>query len=176
MKPKKKNGFLTFLCWFLPGAAEMYIGFIKNGLSIMVAFFGTIGVCSMIRMTLFDLCIPIVWFFGFFHAINYSKISAEKMSEMEDQWVWEEIFGVKSKQQINEKQMIGWIGCILFVVGCIMMWENVSGLLQSYIKLPASVIGIMQKTPRFMISGAAIGLGIRLSLGKKEALLDEEKK
>ena len=39
MKPKKKNKFFTFLCSFLPGAAEMYMGFMKMGISLLVVFF-----------------------------------------------------------------------------------------------------------------------------------------
>ena len=37
---KRKNGFWTFVFSFIPGCAEMYMGFMKMGLSLMVAFFG----------------------------------------------------------------------------------------------------------------------------------------
>ena len=39
MKQKKKSRFLTFIFSFLPGAAEMYMGFMKNGFSLMMIFF-----------------------------------------------------------------------------------------------------------------------------------------
>lgn len=32
---KKKNGFIAFICSLIPGAGEMYLGFMKEGLSIM---------------------------------------------------------------------------------------------------------------------------------------------
>ena len=49
MKQKKKNKFFTFIFSLLPGAAEMYMGFMKNGLSMMVMFF-----ISFVPMILFD--------------------------------------------------------------------------------------------------------------------------
>ncbi len=36
---RKKNGFLTFIFSLLPGAGEMYMGFFKQGMSIMAIFF-----------------------------------------------------------------------------------------------------------------------------------------
>ena len=42
MKTKKKNRFLTFCFSCLPGAAEMYMGFMKMGLSLMLVFFAII--------------------------------------------------------------------------------------------------------------------------------------
>ena len=41
MVQKKKNKTFTFLCSFLPGAAEMYMGFMKNGLTLMLLFFAS---------------------------------------------------------------------------------------------------------------------------------------
>ena len=38
MKTKKKNRFLTFCFSMLPGAAEMYMGFMKTGVSLMSLF------------------------------------------------------------------------------------------------------------------------------------------
>lgn len=35
---KKKSGFLTFCFSLMPGAGEMYMGFMKQGVSIMAFF------------------------------------------------------------------------------------------------------------------------------------------
>ena len=35
---KKKNSLLTFLCALVPGAGQMYLGLLKKGCSIMLAF------------------------------------------------------------------------------------------------------------------------------------------
>jgi TM2 domain-containing membrane protein YozV len=36
---KKKNSFLTFIFSLIPGAGQMYLGFMKRGLSLMSCFF-----------------------------------------------------------------------------------------------------------------------------------------
>lgn len=36
--PKQKRGFLLFICSLIPGAGEMYLGFFKQGISIMTLF------------------------------------------------------------------------------------------------------------------------------------------
>lgn len=35
---KKKNAFMTFVFSFIPGCAEMYWGFMKNGVSLLALF------------------------------------------------------------------------------------------------------------------------------------------
>ena len=41
MKSRKKQIFGRFALSFLPGCAEMYMGFMKMGLSLMTVFLGT---------------------------------------------------------------------------------------------------------------------------------------
>lgn len=44
---KTKSTFLTILFSFLPGAGHMYLGLIKQGIQLMVLFFGTIFLSSL---------------------------------------------------------------------------------------------------------------------------------
>ena len=44
MKQQKKNKFFTFMFSFIPGAAEMYMGFMKQGISLMTLFMVCLGV------------------------------------------------------------------------------------------------------------------------------------
>ena len=39
---KQKKGLLLFICSLIPGAGEMYMGFFKQGISIMLMFWGTV--------------------------------------------------------------------------------------------------------------------------------------
>ena len=39
---QRKSGFLTFCFACLPGVGEMYLGYMKRGLSVMIAFWGLI--------------------------------------------------------------------------------------------------------------------------------------
>ena len=40
---KKKSGFWTFLFSWIPGAGEMYMGFMRMGISLMILFWGIIA-------------------------------------------------------------------------------------------------------------------------------------
>ena len=44
---KQKKGLLLFLCSLVPGAGEMYMGFFKQGISIMLIFWGTFGLATL---------------------------------------------------------------------------------------------------------------------------------
>ena len=44
---KQKHGFWVFIFSLIPGAGEMYMGFKKQGISIMLLFWGTIALASI---------------------------------------------------------------------------------------------------------------------------------
>lgn len=64
----KKNGILTFLFAFVPGAGQMYQGYMKRGLSLITLFF----LCIMAGMLLEPLVLTalIVWMYSIFDTFN----------------------------------------------------------------------------------------------------------
>ena len=58
---QRKSGFLTFCFACLPGAGEMYLGYMKRGLSVMIAFWGLIFVASLLNMGILGILAPIIW-------------------------------------------------------------------------------------------------------------------
>ena len=68
---KKRNGFLRFCCSLLPGAGEMYMGFMKMGLSLMSMFFGIIVAASIFELGPLAVLAVIAWFYSFFHVQAY---------------------------------------------------------------------------------------------------------
>ena len=44
---KQKRGFWLFIFSLIPGAGEMYMGFKKQGISIMLLFWGSIALASI---------------------------------------------------------------------------------------------------------------------------------
>ena len=63
---KKKSGFWTFMFSWLPGAGEMYMGFMRMGLSLMGLFWGIIALSIFFNAGFLMLIDVIVWFYGFF--------------------------------------------------------------------------------------------------------------
>ena len=67
---QRKSGFLTFCFACLPGAGEMYLGYMKRGLSVMIAFWGLIFVASLLNMGILGILAPIIWAYSFFDTFN----------------------------------------------------------------------------------------------------------
>ena len=80
----KKNGFFRFLWSFIPGAGEMYMGFMKQGVTLMAVFAGIIAVAIAMNMVFFFFPLPIIWFYSFFHVHNLASMSDEDFYAQED--------------------------------------------------------------------------------------------
>ena len=48
---QKRGKFATFLCSLIPGAAEMYMGFLKKGISLMAIFILCFVVPSVLQVS-----------------------------------------------------------------------------------------------------------------------------
>ena len=84
MTRKKKSGFLTFCFSFLPGAGEMYLGFMKMGASLMGMFFALIGVAYALNLPVLFFGIIVEWFYSFFHVHNLAGLTDEEFLSIED--------------------------------------------------------------------------------------------
>lgn len=174
MRSKKSNVF-CFLCSFFPGAAEMYMGFMKMGVSLMALFF----LCFIIPTVLgssnvFVLVSVLVWFFGFFHARNLAACSDEELSLREDVFIWEEL-GYTEQLKMKKKSVNKWIAVLLIFCGACMIWNNVWDIMYQF--LPSEyfdyVWTVMDRIPRIAVAIVIIVIGVRMIMGKKEELEDE---
>ena len=85
---KKKSSFWTFIFSLLPGAAEMYMGFMKMGVSLMGLFFGLFIVGGFFGQSIFVLADIVVWFYAFFHAHNLRAMDDEEFYALEDDYLF----------------------------------------------------------------------------------------
>ena len=75
---QKKGKVTTFLYSLIPGAAEMYMGFMKTGISMMAIFILCFVIPSVLRLNdVFILFAVLVWFYSFFHARNLASCDEE---------------------------------------------------------------------------------------------------
>lgn len=169
MKQQKKNRFFTFIFSFLPGAAEMYMGFMKNGISLMGLFFVSIIVPSMLRISdVFILLGVLVWFFGFFHAGNLAGLSDERFEATQDVYIWEEFLGGK-KVNIASASLQKWTAVVLIVCGLVILWQNFSSIIYSLMPdyLWNILVPVLDRIPQVAISLLIIGIGVHMIMGKK---------
>ena len=172
MKRQKKSSFFTFIWSFLPGAAEMYMGFMKNGFSLMAVFFLSFIILAVLRISdVFILGSVLIWFYCFFHARNMAACSVETLQEMPDVYIWEEFLESK-KIQVSNPALRKWAAVALIVCGLVVLWQNFASLLYTIIPdyLWELMIPVIDRIPAVAVSLMIIAVGIHMIMGKKVEL------
>lgn len=172
MKQQKKNKIFTFIWSLVPGAAEMYMGFMKMGLSIMAVFCLSIMVPSVIRASDVFILIPfMVWFYSFFHARNLAACADETFGQLADAYIWEEFLDGR-ELHLPRGAARKWIAVILIVLGATLLWENMSYFILALIpeEMWDQMYWMIDKVPGVVIALLIIAMGVHMIRGKKESL------
>ncbi len=176
MLQKKKNKTLTFICSLLPGAAEMYMGFMKNGLTLMLLFFASFMLPTVIGAgDIFMALVFVVWFFSFFHARNIANSEDDEFMQIKDRYIWEEFMG-KTGIKLDSNKANKWIAAILIIIGASALWNSISDIAVRYIPESAwnEIYPVVSAVPGLVFAILVIIAGIMLIRGKKESLSDTE--
>lgn len=174
MKAKKKSKFLTFCFSLLPGAGEMFMGFMNMGLSLMFIFFAAVFLPIFLRMDELALFAFIIWAYGFFHANHLASLSDEEFDQIEDNSMLNLHFFPEGKK-INGKQH-KWVAAALIAAGILLLWNTFTDM--AYHILPGFVYNWMRivgnYAPRVLIALVIIYIGIRMISGRKEQLAQQD--
>ena len=102
----KKNGILTLLFALIPGAGEMYQGYMKRGLSLITMFclFVVIGVSTLQVLT---IGCAIVWMYSFFDTYDLIRHMAAGEPK-EDSLLVLGNYGEIKKLVPQHNRLIGW--------------------------------------------------------------------
>ena len=173
----KKNGVLAFVFSLVPGAGEMYMGFMKMGVSMMSIFFFTICVLGLLQADVVcALTAIIIWFYSFFHANHLVALSDEEFEKIEDDYLFglDAIAGSKDLVKKHQKLIAG----ILIFVGIMLLWNTTLDVLWSV--LPDSVMYVAHRitdcVPRVVAAILIIIAGVKLIKGRKAQLAELEDK
>lgn len=171
---RKKNRFLLFCCSLMPGAGEMYLGFMKMGSSIMVSFvlgmtfagFSGLGILTVIPMVL--------WFYSFFNANNLGSMSIEELNNIEDNYLFIDEDGTNSIKALMAGKYRKVIAIVLILVGISMLWAVLCDVLidifgRGWFDKYFYRISHMfrNNVPRIIIGILIIWFGVKMILGKK---------
>lgn len=172
--PHKKNGFWTFMFSLLPGAGEMYLGFMKQGISLMTLFFGIIAFCAFFSFDVGLFILPIVWFYSFFHVLNLNGLPDEEFCQVEDEYLFQMPELEKTFQLSRKKELIMAYGCI--IIGIYALWRLCLNVLIDLIpwEIYDRIYAVSRILPQSILSLFLIMLGIHLIRGKKTQLDREE--
>lgn len=173
----KKNAFWRFIFSLLPGAGEMYMGFLKMGVSTMGLFFASIMVPALLGFGAFAVVCMIIWFYSFFHVHNLASLSDEEFYSVEDDYIFP-ILNSSATGEIFLQNHKRTIAIVLIFIGVIMTWRGVLHLLGEYLPLEIyrSILQFSYALPKIVVGIAIIALGVTMIRGKKQQISESEKK
>ena len=166
---KRKNGFWTFVFSFIPGCAEMYMGFMKMGLSLMAAFFGLWAISLWLASDILVFVAIVAWFYSFFHARNMASMSDAELQQMEDVYLYhvpEDFKGPNFSERSRK-----WIAILMIIFGVIVLYRNLIYFLEDIFEIiPYEVYLITDRLPQVAVAVVIIVLGVKLISGKRQEL------
>ncbi|MBR1741250.1 MAG: hypothetical protein IJ733_05145, partial [Lachnospiraceae bacterium] len=173
MRVKRKNTFWTFCFSFIPGCAEMYWGFMRAGMSLLVTFTGILFVASVLELPELTIFGMVVYVYAFFHARNMAHMTDEELSVAKDGRVSVlEGFHIPF-DRIKRYHAARWGGVLMILYGAYLLLE----LSYRNISLPEFINYQLQRFlhsfPQLVIAVLLIVLGCRLIMGKKRELEEE---
>ena len=155
----------------------MYMGFMKNGFSLLACFFCTFMILGYISASDMFIILPIIiWFYGFFHARNLAKFTEEELQARPDTYIWEEFTDGSFTIPSKTVRVVGAITLILIGLSLILgvirnntyEFLYMFGLSEARINEISSLI--LYDLPKFVLAIILIILGILLIRGKKKQI------
>lgn len=171
---RKKSGFITFLFSLLPGAGEMYMGFMKMGVSLMGAFFLIIALASWLEIGPMVFVALIAWFYSFFHVHNLASMPDEEFYALEDDYLFGFLKDGKQGGEAQKKQR-NIIAAILIFFGVILLWKGMMSVISFYFPQLYSALHMTGNLfSRVIVGIIVIALGVYMIQGKKQSVYEEE--
>ena len=179
----KKSRFWLFIWSLMPGAGEMYLGFMKMGFSLMLGFMGLCMIVAITNIGALAIFPVTMWFYSFFHASNLASLDEQSFHAIEDHY----LFGLNdldNMEKLNAKmngKKKNTIAAVFILIGVIMLWQGIFNLLcdifgwDNYF-LSRVYYFVRDDLPRFVIGIAIIWVGVVMIRGKKEDNVSDEQK
>ena len=174
---KQKHGFWVFIFSLIPGAGEMYMGFKKQGISIMLLFWGSIALASITGLGWLAMFLPVIWFYSFFNVYNLKSLSEEEFYSVDDNYIlhMDQFSGNMGKFLQKHRNVTAWV---LILFGICILWSRFTALL--YLIVPVELADyayeICNNLPLIVIAAGIIAAGIYLLTQQKKKLEKEENK
>lgn len=171
---QQKKGFWLFIFSLIPGAGEMYMGFKKQGLSIMLIFWSVIALASGTGMGWMIMFLPILWFYSFFNVHNLKCLSEEEFYAVEDSYILhlDDFLGDTSEIMKKYRTLVA---LLLIVFGISILWNNFTDILFWILpsNLSRMLSSISYQLPQIVIAIAIIIAGVYILFDKKNKLIDQ---
>lgn len=118
-----KNGILTFLFAFCPGAGQMYQGYMKRGLSLITMFCLSVALGAWMGIEIFYIGAPILYMYSFFDTFNLRAQISMGTAPEDDYLVH---FDPQDKRlarmMMDSHKLVGWC---LIAIGALIAYEQI---------------------------------------------------
>jgi hypothetical protein len=176
---RKKNSFFTFIFSTMFGAGHMYMGFMKQGISIMTAAAIIIAAGSWVRIGTVFFALPVLWFYSFFDAINKMTMPERIFQTLEDHYMF-----IPSGDNVQLKNLITKyekaIAVILILIGGSILGENILDFIAEQASIADNtgladfISSLRWNGSRLLFAVVIIVIGVKMIIGKKNELDMEE--
>ena len=168
----QKNRFFTLVFSCCPGAGEMYMGLYKQGISLMLLFFGTVAISAWTRLDELCILLPVVWCYSFFHTHNLRLMPAEAFAEIEDKFIFEDHMDFGKDWKLTEKhqRVFGWL---LLFLGVSIIWETGLDLFGTFFQMPNFFWYLNRSIPQIIMALIVLYGALRLMRAPKEVAEEE---
>lgn len=170
----KKNGFLTFCFAFIPGAGQMYQGYMKRGLSLVgiCCLAVTVG-CLFEPLVSAAACVCcVVWMYSFFDTFNLRAQLIAGIAPEDDYLIHLGQDVTLDRLLRRRHKLFGWA---LVAVGLYTLYDELvmNFLRELYWNTDSSwiirvIYNIMNEVPTVVICLAVIALGVWLVRGPRQ--------
>ena len=163
-----RSGFLTFIFAFIPGAGQMFLGYTKRGVSLMLTFALICAISGVLNIGAFLVLCPVVWAYAFFDTFALRRMTPEQAKNTPDDF----FVDINGLTRDRNPQWGKWIGIALVVIGLYAIYDRffVQMLWDLYYALgePQYISSIIHSGPTLIVSLLLIFLGLKLIKGSKQ--------
>ena len=170
---RQKGKFLTFCFSLVPGAGQMYLGFMKQGLSLMTVFAALCAFSTWLAIGPLLLFAPIIWFYSFFDVINKNSLDPEEFYTLEDHYIWGDGWmdmGDVFKDSMRNRNSRKVLAIAMYIVAGCMIWSVLRYFTSDIFGFHWLLGAVISKIPVLVAAGVIIWLAYRLmqSVGTDE--------
>jgi hypothetical protein len=171
MMTRQRSKFWAFIFSLMPGCGQMFLGFMRRGLSLAIYFWGAIFLLARANIFFYlgELTAIITWFYAFFDTLNLNAAPPEIFAEVKDGFVNPFSEGYIA---VENNRMAKLLGAVLTFAGVVHLWDSV--FLRVFSEISEQLYNIAYRAGAVMaslvVAVAVIAIGVRMIMGKKKEI------
>jgi hypothetical protein len=155
---KRTSGFRMFLAACIPGCGEMYQGYMKRGLSLMLVTAGIFALAVALGLGAPAIFLPVVWLYAFFDSYNLRR-QLEEGTAPEDGYLLNFLDQDAQRFSVLWGKRHGLVGWVLVIIGLYTLYSTVVYYFGWFI--PGWLSSFLYRgVPRLVLVAVLLGLGI----------------